>query len=246
MCTVIVATQVHANYPLLVVANRDEALRRPAEGPKWRQGSYCRYFAPQDLKAGGTWLGLNEHDLFVALTNRFGVADSSQLRSRGHLVQSFLELSDIDEAHRRGQALDPQQEKGFHLIIANREKAVVIGADGKRLWHQQLPPGVHVVTERAFGAQVSQRLSALEAHFAAPVSTEKLSIEALQKLMGSHGSPGLEGVCVHYPEMDYGTRSSTLVALSQSERFWWHSDGPPCKTAYVDHSKALQSPLKAP
>jgi uncharacterized protein with NRDE domain len=36
MCIVLFAWQAHADYPLIVAANRDEFHHRPAEAARWR------------------------------------------------------------------------------------------------------------------------------------------------------------------------------------------------------------------
>ncbi len=69
MCTLIVLHRCVPGRPLVVAANRDEFLERPAEGPALRRIGDGRIMAPLDLEAGGTWLGLNERGVFAGLTN---------------------------------------------------------------------------------------------------------------------------------------------------------------------------------
>jgi uncharacterized protein with NRDE domain len=69
MCTLIVSIRQHDAVPLVVAANRDELLTRPARGPfKWKG---LPFVAPRDEQAGGSWLGLTTRGLFVGVTNRF-------------------------------------------------------------------------------------------------------------------------------------------------------------------------------
>ena len=79
-----------AGAPLVVAANRDEYLDRPAEGPALRQLASGRVLASRDARAGGTWLGLSETGLFAALTNRPCPEPDPQRRSRGLLVHDAL------------------------------------------------------------------------------------------------------------------------------------------------------------
>lgn len=80
MCTLALAFQKHSGVPLVVAANRDEALDRPAVGPFiWEQG----FLAPRDERAGGTWLGLTRSGLFVGVTNRFPTLRDAARASRG-------------------------------------------------------------------------------------------------------------------------------------------------------------------
>lgn len=72
---------------LTVAANRDEALARPSAPPAEIEAGIV---AGRDLEAGGTWLGLNRHGLFVAVTNRNHPARSRGMISRGSLALEAL------------------------------------------------------------------------------------------------------------------------------------------------------------
>src|SRR5215831_485545 len=69
MCTLAAYVRVAPEIPLLIAANRDEYLDRPSAEP----GLIAyepRVFAGQDLSAGGTWFGVNQHGMVVGLLNR--------------------------------------------------------------------------------------------------------------------------------------------------------------------------------
>lgn len=69
MCTLIVLHRCVPERPLVVAANRDEFLDRPAEPPAIRASSRGPIVAPLDLEAGGTWVGLSRRGVFAGLTN---------------------------------------------------------------------------------------------------------------------------------------------------------------------------------
>ncbi|ELK45622.1 hypothetical protein D320_21146, partial [Haloferax sp. BAB-2207] len=72
MCTLILAWQVFEDAPVVVAANRDEQLGRPAEPPRrWENGDGPAIVAPRDAEAGGTWVGYNDAGVFVGITNRW-------------------------------------------------------------------------------------------------------------------------------------------------------------------------------
>ena len=85
MCTLAAFVGLSDTLPLVVAANRDEFLDRPTIDPAvlavdpW-------VFAGQDLRAGGTWFGVNQHGMVIGLLNRPrpGGPDPSR-RSRGLL-----------------------------------------------------------------------------------------------------------------------------------------------------------------
>ena len=57
MCLIVLAWQVHADYPLVVAANRDEFFARPA-APAGFWADHPDVLAGRDLQAGGSWLGV--------------------------------------------------------------------------------------------------------------------------------------------------------------------------------------------
>ncbi len=75
MCTLIVLHRCVPDKPLVVAANRDEFLDRPAEEPALRSSKAGPIVAPLDLEAGGTWVGVNARGVFAGLTNLRSEAD---------------------------------------------------------------------------------------------------------------------------------------------------------------------------
>lgn len=222
MCTLAVAFQQHPGFSLVVAANRDEALGRPARGPfRWPEG----FLAPRDEQAGGTWLGLNQHGLFVAITNRFLGPREQGRRSRGELVTQALLAKSAHEAHERVGAIDPRVYNGFHLLYADASAGFITWSDGEKLHPVAMQPGLHVVTERSFGAEES-RAELVRAAWPKEPHADRLM--ALLRLKGVQ-SP-LDGTYVYAPDFNYGTRSSMVLKLAQasSERsqLWW-AEGPP-------------------
>ncbi len=241
MCTLLVAFRLDPERPLVVAANRDEKLSRPAGPPRLWSDRPLHLFAPEDLEAGGTWMGINEAGLFAALTNRFaGGPDPGQLapdrRSRGLLVLDALEEPSPRAAFERLRLLRGDEHNPFHLVVADAERAFLLWSDGRRLVTDELGPGLHVVTERSFDAAPSGREEALAA---SPPPLEQLRAE-----LAVHREPGIEGTCVHVPELDYGTRSAALIEYGPGgPRRWQYADGPTCTTRWQDLSRAMARAL---
>ena len=142
MCTLIVCSRVWPDTPLVVAANRDEQLGRPAGPPRAWPGRSPALFAPEDHQAGGTWLGLNAAGLFAGVTNRFGVTPPEPgRRSRGLLVLDALAERDPAAAAGRVLAHPPRLHNRFHLMLASRDAAVLVWSDGERLERSDLEPG---------------------------------------------------------------------------------------------------------
>jgi uncharacterized protein with NRDE domain len=245
VCTLIVATRVWADTPLLVAANRDERLDRPAEPPRPRGESGHRVFAPLDLEAGGTWWGLNAHGLFAGITNRFGAEIDESRRSRGHLVLDALQAKSAEAAAQAIAARDPSEHNAFHLVVADAAEAHLVHSDGTSLATRKLGEGIHVVTERSLGAGVSEREGTALRKLADLARSESPDEAAFMSLLRHHADAPFESLCVHMDDRGYGTRSSTLVRLGTEAAAIrvLHANGPPCRTPYVDLSREAAAAL---
>jgi uncharacterized protein with NRDE domain len=259
MCTILAAVGVWPETPLVIAANRDEALDRPASGPQlWQPGEVAAraVFAPRDLQAGGTWLGLNDAGLFVGITNRRAPADPSR-RSRGEVVFAALGAADHARARARMLELEARAYNPFHLLLADRDGAVIIWSDGEHLHEQTLAPGVHWLTERSFGAGDSRRHEFLAELVTTIASGPAPDPARWRSILADHrphhagereGLIGLDSMCVHARPLNYGTRSSTLIELGRERgqvRFM-HAQGRPCETAFMDYGQALGELVERP
>ncbi len=236
MCTLVVATRVWNATPLLVAANRDEQLLRPAQTPTIRDDGPIRRLMPRDLQAGGTWIGLNAAGVFAAITNRFGVPPDPAKASRGGLVERALTAPSAARGAAAVADLDAKGYNPFHLVVADRAGAHIVWSDTERLHRLTVPPGVTIVSERSFGAAESGR----EAYLAGRAldAGPEPSFDALHTLMATHRDPTFDGACVHWDEHDYGTRTTTLVRLGAADDdvSYQFTDGPPCVTSRTDLS----------
>ena len=235
MCTLAVAVGVSPALPLVVAANRDEMLARPAVPPFVWPGS-PRVVSPRDEVAGGTWLGLNEHALFVGVTNRAGSAPNPSLRSRGTLVAESLRARSAAALHEHLAGLDPRAYNPFHLLYADRASAHLTWSDGKALHREDLGRGLHVLTERSFGAGNDLRTPLVRRLW--DDLRGDFSTAALGALLARHADDPFAATCVHADVFGYGTRSSAILALGarwEDTRFHW-AEGRPCVTGFVEQA----------
>jgi len=241
MCTLVAAFRTLSESPLAIATNRDERLDRPASGPELWPGS-PPFVAPRDDLAGGTWLGLNAAGLFVGVTNRFGVEKDETRESRGRLVIEALRFRSAAALHSALASMSAQRFNAFHLFYSDTRAAFVTWSTGDRINQESLTPGVHIITERSLGGDDRARTELIRASWPAVERGPGLLTERLADLLRlRRDSPG-EGVCIHAPELNYGTRSSLILLLqerSAENRFLW-ANGPPCVTKYEDRSDLLQ------
>jgi uncharacterized protein with NRDE domain len=97
MCLLALLFRVVEDAPLVVGANREEFYARGGEPPRILDGP-VRAVAGVDPTAGGSWFGVNEHGVLVALTNRIKSNPPAQPRSRGLLVRDLLACASANVA----------------------------------------------------------------------------------------------------------------------------------------------------
>jgi uncharacterized protein with NRDE domain len=236
MCTLIVGHRIDADTPLLVGANRDEALDRPASPPAIRTEGPVPVLAPRDDRAGGTWLGLNAAGLFAGLTNRFGARIDPDRSSRGEIVPRALEHETAADAAADLEELDPATYNGFHLVVADGGDAFTLVSDGAMQVVTPADPGFIVVTERSFGAADNPRKRKIRSELQEHRAEGTVELDGLGEILSRCESGSIDAVCIELEGIDYGTRSSTLIGRGGSSSDFFHADGPPCETDYRDLS----------
>lgn len=265
MCTLIAIHRAVPGRWLVVAANRDEYLDRPAEGPAMRRGPAGPFLAPLDARAGGTWLGLNAHGVFAALTNlRAGDPDPT-MKSRGTVVTDALELGSADAAAGALARLPDNAFNAFNCFVADPEAAYLVTYRESAEVHA-LAPGVHVVGNADAAAAIRSRGASIQDTVVADIRQQKVDrvmtraqaaaelpaaevLEALAGICREHGTgeTPLDDTCVHLAGTHglaadgYGTRSSFLleVADAREESRMLYSEGAPCRAPYEDFSSLL-------
>jgi uncharacterized protein with NRDE domain len=69
MCIMAILYRSARDAPILVASNREEFFDRQSQAPRIQSGK-PRVMCGIDRRAGGTWLGVNQYGLLVAVTNR--------------------------------------------------------------------------------------------------------------------------------------------------------------------------------
>lgn len=237
MCTLVVASHVFEGFPVVVVANRDERLDRPATPPfVWPQG----FLAPRDDVAGGTWIGVNASGVFVAITNRYRGPNDLSRKSRGALVSDALALPSARAIHESLARLPGDRHNGFHLVYADAKDTLATVSNGASIAQVTLGHGVHIITERGFAAgDDSRRIERIHTKWKALATPPGLDLPRLSQLLTDHArEDDLESVfgatCIHVPGMPYGTRSGAALSVDKdaASRLLW-AEGPPCTTPFA-------------
>src|ERR1051325_1484422 len=72
MCTLVILRRPEHDWPVVIGANRDEMIDRPAKPPGRHWPGRAEIVAGIDLLAGGSWLGVNDWGVTAAVLNRHG------------------------------------------------------------------------------------------------------------------------------------------------------------------------------
>lgn len=217
----------------MVAANRDEHYDRPA-APPLSLNTKPNVLAGLDLRARGTWLGVNENGVLGAVLNRRSEAagnNPGQTRSRGLLCLDLL-MQRTALAAREFVAKHREHYQPFTLVFADsRDAFFAFNTDG-RIQVRKLQPGLHVFNNAVMHDEYSEKRQRAYALFSAIKPEEQSSsgsisacVARFQTVLKDHtlgSDPGdpREAICVH-GEIS-GTVSSTVVFLS----IWRADSGP--------------------
>ncbi|MBU6266223.1 MAG: NRDE family protein [Sphingomonadales bacterium] len=217
MCVAALAWRADPQWPLVVVANRDEYHERPAAAlHAWPGG----ILAGQDLRSGGTWLGVNPAAGRLVLVTNFRVPGYPlpDRPSRGGLVTDLLGEGDAGAV-----AVAPYNP--FNLFaVAGDEARFLTNHPGER---RAAPgPGVHGLSNGPFdqpwpkAARLSTALSAWlptgdnpAALFAALADPTPFPTD---EAPGNGPEPHYSPVFIRNPV--YGTRCSSVIAVDAEGR----------------------------
>lgn len=143
MCLVALAFQSHPNYPLVVVANRDESYDRPA-APADFWSDHPQLLAGRDLEAGGTWFGINRMGHWATVTNFRGGGLAGD-RSRGELPTNYLRRDwPAVEQYFRGVMADGDRYSGFSLLAGTIDELAYCNNLTRQI--TKLHPGVYTLS----------------------------------------------------------------------------------------------------
>lgn len=122
MCLIVFSYRQHPKYPLIFAANRDEYYTRPSRTAQfWDEHPHI--LAGKDLKAGGTWMGINKNGEFSAITNyRDPSIKKVHAPSRGQLVLDFLKSNDPPSSYLGKLQSRADQFMGFNLLAGSLDE----------------------------------------------------------------------------------------------------------------------------
>lgn len=238
MCLILFGYEAHPDYHLVVAANRDEFYQRPTRRAGWWE-EFPDILGGKDLKAGGTWLGVNRNGRFSAITN-YREPDNilPQAPSRGPLVVNFLTGNDTPQNYLSKLQPEGHKYNGYNLLTYTENSLAWYSNRGDET--QILEPGVYGLSNALLDTpwpKVESGKSNLSRILkpGLPVEVNNLfdmladdSIAPDDELPSTGVSLEwermLSAMCIKSPE--YGTRVSTVVLFGKDgsiffeERSW--------------------------
>jgi uncharacterized protein with NRDE domain len=254
MCTLAIYYKAFADYPVVVAANRDEYLVRPALPPT-TLSERPHIVGGKDMIANGTWLGINEYGIVAGLLNRRNAdgTNDPNLRSRGLLCLDVLHYASAADAarfaaHQHGADYNP-----FNLLIASRKETFVAYNRSGTIEVVSIKSGLHLLTNLDVDDFECPRISRAYTHFAELGAREDFARdpvamrEELARLLADHSTQldprtgttqsdpvtGLRNsLCLHSDV--YGTRSASMIFMGRDgdkvDHFF--ASGPPCTASF--------------
>ncbi|MFW1678094.1 NRDE family protein [Pontibacter sp. JAM-7] len=227
MCLIVFAYRCHPDYPLILLANRDEFYARPTRAMQfWPEQPDL--LAGKDLQAGGTWMGINTQGRFAAITNyRQGKATSIEGYSRGQLPGDFLTGSQNCTDYLTQLQTTAHHFPGYNLLLGDTYGLYYHSNQNSAI--KQLTPGVYGLSNALLDTPWP-KLELAKQRFAELLNQKLLDSDLLLNLMTDRHQPdpGLlpdTGVGAELEHLLapvfiqselYGTRSTSLLVQHTS------------------------------
>jgi uncharacterized protein with NRDE domain len=225
MCLIVVALNVHPEFPLVIAANRDEDFQRPSlSAHAWTEDP--RILGGRDVTHGGSWLAISTSGRFAAVTNLRGAMTKG--RSRGLLVSEFVRGEDggaplsVIAANIIAHA---SEYAGFHLVIGEIGGSTfsLSNADGSIT---EWSTGIHGLSNAPPGVpwpKVNRAIEEVRAVLKRSASRDDIVRDLLRFLATPGAAAAARGATLREEaESDvfvignrYGTRSSTVIVAGE-------------------------------
>ena len=229
MCVIYLAFDSHPDYPLVLLANRDEFYERPSSAAEyWKD--HPEIFAGRDLVAGGTWLGITKGGRVAAVTNYREPSASPGTHSCGELVADFLKGSASAAEYMARVEQRATYYSGFNLIVGeiNHDRRELFYFSNRSTGVRELRAGLYGLSNHLLDtpwpkvAIGKDRLhTSLDRTLDKELLFDLLADESLAEDdllpdsgIGYEKEKALSAIFIKTPI--YGTRCSTVVTFSKS------------------------------
>lgn len=228
MCLILFSYKLHADYRLILAANRDEFYSRPTASLDYWE-DHPDVLAGRDLKGNGTWLGTTRSGRLAAITNyRESAAHMQNAPSRGILIRDFLTGNASPERYLKAVSKKSEAYNGFNLIAGDLSGLYYYSNRASRI--RRLRPGLYGISNHLLDTawpKIQRGKGLLQGQLS---GREKIDIKKIWGILTDRSLPadkalpdtgvGLQWERILAPlfisSPDYGTRSSSIVLMEYS------------------------------
>ncbi|MCF8464035.1 MAG: NRDE family protein [Flavobacteriales bacterium] len=226
MCLCLFAINEHDEFPLILIANRDEFRKRPAaKADFWEDEPTV--LAGRDLEGMGTWLGTNTAGKIAFLTNyRHPDFFGRKGPTRGKLVSNFL-TSDVRGDGYLKAIENPEAYNGFNLVVGTAKELFFFSNVENRI--KTITSGIHGLSN-AFLDTSWPKVDDGKAKLKAALAENALDTASLFSILSDSSIAKEEelpntGVGLEFEKVlsakfintpDYGTVCSTVIKVDRN------------------------------
>lgn len=247
MCVLALYFQATGDAPVLLAHNREDLYERPAAPPRVHYGR-PKVICPVDRKDGGTWIGVNQYGLVVAVISRLKPSvTASSPRSVYTLCRELLNCASAQQAVSMCcEQLRTGEYPPTHFLCADRRSGAVVQF-GEDLEVVPLTPGLHLLSAASLDdprdprQDFARRMMTLQR-----LDSAVAFLAAASRVFSRKADPeGRRGLVITGRE--FGTVASSLLAITNrpSQAVFHYAAGPPSDTPYEDYSAFLRQVLSA-
>ena len=223
MCTSIILYRKDHEWPLIIGSNRDEKLDRKSKFPDrhWIK-KYPQIIGGFDDKQQGTWLGINDNQIIAIIHNRMLDKENKfGIQSRGKIILNLLNYENIDGAIEYLHNLNQKSYKGFNIFVGSKNLCFwgKHSSADKKIEITEIKEGLSILTDKDLNDQNDKKGNFYLKKFSQvpipdPTNNNWLSWELILSMntLDNQKFPH-EAICFNDKKNNYGTRSSTLIAI---------------------------------
>ncbi|MEO1420656.1 MAG: NRDE family protein [Pseudomonadota bacterium] len=145
MCLIMLAWRKHADIPMLLAANRDEAFARPStELHEWQDP--VGIIGGRDTLAGGAWLAIHKNGRFGVVTNFREPEPAAAPKSRGELIPLWLSGGQQQPEFAAMLEKSGPQYAGFNLLYGDLDALYYATNRAEGYVRGPLPAGTYALS----------------------------------------------------------------------------------------------------
>jgi len=244
MSIVAIQYRLVPDAPVLAAANREEMYDRPSQPPSIQSGK-PRALCGIDGKSGGTWLGVNQHGLFIAACNRRKWDAPLVPLSRGTLCRELLRAATAREAVDVAVSeLSTGRYDGVNFVCADAESGWAVHG-GNEVNVAELQEGLNIISGQDLNDPKDPRVALTHRLLTLQTLDSPVKFLAVASKVFARPPSPPDRPTIIVREADRGTVSATLVSLGKKPRdaIYQFAPGAPDQVKFEDFSPLLRDIL---